>query len=180
MRHRLRSLPPDRIKDLVAALARSLAPNARLADYKISDFRDKDRPVTITANVEIPGWASKTGNLLLFKARAEQGAGAAQSPFQTDRRTHPVFQEKAALGEATIEVTLPAGFSVLSAPESLDISSELGRFQRRVVQSDGRMAIVVRAENRQADIPPSRYPEVRKYYSEFLNAANEQIVLKKG
>jgi hypothetical protein len=28
--------------------------------------------------------------------------------------------------------------------------------------------------------PAGRYPEVRKYYSEFLNAANEQVVLKKG
>ena len=180
LRYALRNTRPDKIKDMVGALARSLAPNAQLVDYTVSDFRDKDVPVTITARVQIPRWAQKTGTLLIFKARAEQGAGSGQSPFQTDKREHAIFQENAGMGAATMEITLPAGYTLLSAPESVDLVSELGRFRRTVTTEEGKLTVAVEAENRRADIPAARYPEVRKYYATLIETADEPVVIKKG
>ncbi len=180
LRYALRNTRPDKIKDMVGALARSLAPNAQLVDFKVSDFRDKDVPVTITANVHIPRWAQKTGTLLIFKARAEQGAGSGQSPFQTDKREHAIFQESAGMGAATMEITLPAGYTLLSAPESVDLVSELGRFHRTVTTGENKLTVAVEAENRRADIPAARYSEVRKYYATLIETADEPVVIKKG
>lgn len=180
LRAALRGTRPDKIKDLVGALARSLAPNAQVVRYDVSDFRNKDVPVTITADVQIPRWAQKTGTLLIFKARAEQGAGSGQSPFQTDKREHPIFQESAGMGAATIEVSLPAGYTILSAPESVDLSSDLGRFFRTVTSDANKLSVRVEVENRRADIPVSRYPEVRKYYGSLVEMADEPVVIKKG
>nr|CAA9270283.1 Cell division protein FtsK [uncultured Armatimonadetes bacterium] len=178
LRAALTFTPPDKVKGLVERMAQSLAPNTRVTKYTVSDFRNKDLPVSLTFDVAVPSWAQKSGSLLLFKARPEQSAGSGSTPFLQEERTHPITQENGALAVSTIEIALPSGFSVLSLPEAAELQSDLGLYRRTVQKGDGTLTIATRAENRRADVPASRYKEVRKYFNDLIRATDESVVIK--
>lgn len=180
LRSTLTYLPPDKLKGFVEGMAQRLGANAKVTKYQISDFRNKDVPVTVTYDVTFPSWANKSGDLLLFKARPEQTAGSVSSPFGEDARRHAIVQPSSALGVSTLEIALPAGFSLLSVPSGAEIESEIGTFRRTVASGDSTLTITTRAENRRADIPAGRYEQIRKYYNDLLRAADETVVVKKG
>jgi hypothetical protein len=147
-------LRPDKVKDFLERMAQSIGPNARVGAYTISDFRNKDLPISVTYDITLPSWAKKSGSLLLFKAKPEQSGGSSSSPFQRDQRRHPVLQPSAALGASTLDLTLPPGFSILSLPDGSEVKSDLGRFRRTIASRDDRITISVRGENFRADVPP--------------------------
>lgn len=180
LRSALTYIRPDKVKEFVERMAQSLGPNARVTRYQVSDFRNKDLPVSITYDVTLPSWAKKSGGLLLFKARAEQSSGSGSSPFLHDQRRHPIFQEASAMSLTNLEIALPSGFTALSVPEPSEVKSDLGLYRREVSSRDNRLLISVRAINQRADIPPSRYEEVRKYFDDLLRAADETVVIKKS
>lgn len=180
LRGALTYLRPDRVKEFVERMAQSLSPNARVTKYGVSDFRNKDLPVTIDFEVALPAWASKTGNLLLFKARPEQRTASGSSPFLQETRQYPIRQDDAGQVVSVLEVVLPAGFSPLSVPEAASIESELGLFQRTVEHTNNTLRITLRGESRRAEVPASRYTDVRKYFDDLLKAADETVVLKQG
>ncbi len=171
---------PDKVKEMVERMAQGIGANAKVTKYTVSDFRNKDLPVTITYDVTLPSWAQKSGSMLLFKARAEQSAGSGSSPFLQETREHPIFQDSSGVLESTVEIAIPAGYSPLSMPEPLEVKSDLGIFRRTVTNKDNALTIAVRAENHRADIPAARYSEVRKYYDDMVKVADEPIILKKG
>jgi len=173
-------LPPDKVKPVVERIAQGLAPNARVVDYTLSDFRDKDKPVTIEMDVVFPSWAKKSGDLLVFNARPEQIGGGGSTPFGPDtiRRT-PVTQESSAMGQSILEVKLPAGFTVLSAPSEADVRSDLGHYERKVSVSDDTLKILINGRDFRASVPPGRYGEVQSYFDKYLKATEESVVVKK-
>lgn len=180
LRYALTNLPPDRHKGFVENMAQRIGPNARVTSYKISDYRNKDVPVSISYEVQFPSWAKPSGDLLLFKARAEQTAEAGSSPFRAETRTHAITQNAAALAMSQLEVTLPPGFSILSAPQPASVSGALGSLSRTVDIKENRLTIRVKGENLRADVPASQYQAVRKYYNDYLRASDESVVIKKG
>lgn len=180
LRAQLMYLPLDRQRQFVEGMAQNIGPNAKVTRYEISNFRNKDVPIAISYDVTFPAWASKSGDLLFFKARPEQTVGAASSPFREEGRRHPITQTAAAQGRSLLEVTLPPGFSVLSMPQAAKVNSDLGRFEREVSMSGGKLTINTLGVNYRAFVPPSRYTEVQKYYDTYLSAANESVIIKKG
>ncbi len=173
-------LPPDKIKPVVERIAQGLAANARVTDYRLSDFRDKDKPVTIEMDVTFPSWAKKSGDLLVFNARPEQVGGGTSTPFGPDtiRRT-PITQENSAMGKSVLELTLPPGFTVLAVPDAADVKSDIGHYTRSVSVTGNTLTIQISGKDFRGTIPPNRYGEVQSYFDRYLKAVDESVVVKK-
>ena len=172
--------PVEKHKQLVEALARSIAPNPRIVSWKVSDYRNKDVPVMVTFDATFPAWAKHSGGLLLFAARPEQNNERNSSPFGQDTvRILPITQEVAVLGESQLELTLPAGYTLLEPPANASVRSDLGNYQRKVSVVGDRLTISVFGTEYRASVAPGRYGEVQSYFQNYLNAAEESVVVKK-
>jgi hypothetical protein len=180
LRFQLASLPPDRVKQYGEQIARQLAPNAKINDCKVSDFRDKDKRITIDLDVTFPSWAKKSGDLLIFQARPDQTGGGGSSPFGQDTvRSLPITQENAGLAVTELEVTLPDGHTFLSPPNPAQVKSDLGRFERKVSVTGNTLNIAIIGQDNRASVPAARYEEVRAYFDGYLKAIDESVVVKK-
>ncbi|MBC8143075.1 MAG: DUF3857 domain-containing transglutaminase family protein, partial [Armatimonadetes bacterium] len=172
--------PPEKHKQLIEALARGIAPNPRITTWKVSDFKNKDVPVAVTFDATFPSWAKRSGDLLLFAARPEQNEGRTSSPFGQDTiRLLPVTQQTALRGETSLELTLPAGYALLSPPTNADIKSDLGNYQRTVSVAGDRLTISTRGTDYRASVAANKYSEVQSYFDNYLKAAEESVVVKK-
>ena len=180
LRSAFMNTPPEKHKQLVEALARGIAPNPRINSWKVSDFKNKDVPVSVTFDATFPSWAKRSGDLLVFAARPEQNEGRSSSPFGQDTiRMLPVTQQTALRGETQLELTLPAGYALLSPPTDADIKSDLGNFKRTVSVAGDRLTISVRGTDYRASVAANKYSEVQSYFDQYLKAAEESVVVKK-
>jgi hypothetical protein len=138
----------------------------------VSDVSNKDQPVKITMNVEFPAWAAQSGDLLLFKARPEQTGGGQSSPLREDGRRLPIAQQKAGLGNSTLELTLPSGYALFSAPKPTEVKSDLGKFTRTVTATPGKITVATRGEDYRS--------EMRTYFDKFQRPADELVIIRKA
>ena len=83
------------------------------------------------------------------------------------------------MGQSILEVKLPAGFTVLSAPSEADVRSDLGHYERKVSVSDDTLKILINGRDFRASVPPGRYGEVQSYFDKYLKATEESVVVKK-
>lgn len=180
LRSVLRDLPESKRRIWAESVAQGVGANARVSNVTVSDYKNLDKPVSVTMDVTFPSWANNSGDLLLFKAKPDQTSGASSSPFREDFRKNPVSQMSPALGSSTLVVTLPKGYTVLSVPKPMEVKSDLGKFTRTVEQSGDTLTITTRGENYKAEVPASRYSEVKKYYEDYLKASDESVIVKKS
>jgi transglutaminase-like putative cysteine protease len=180
MRTQFSYLTPDRVRPFMQSMAQNIGPNARVTDYKVSDVGNKDQPVKITMSVEFPAWAAQSGDLLLFKARPEQTGGGQSSPLREDGRRLPIAQQKAGLGNSVLELTLPSGYSLFSAPKPTEVKSDLGKFTRTVTTSADKIIVSTRGEDYRSEVPATRYDEMRTYFDKFQRASDELVIIRKA
>ena len=180
MRTQFSYMTPDRVRPFMQSMAQGIGPNARVTDYKVSDVSNKDQPVKITMTVEFPAWAAQSGDLLLFKARPEQTGGGQSSPLREDGRRLPITQQKAGLGNSTLELTLPTGYTLFSAPKPTEVKSDLGKFTRMVTTSADKITVATRGEDYRSEVPAARYNEMRAYFDKFQRASDELVIIRKA
>ena len=180
MRSVLNALPPDKLRPYLESIAQNIGANARVTNVSTLQYKDKDKPIVVTMDVVFPSWANQSDDVLVFKARPEQGKASASSPFREDGRRLPVTQPSAALAVSFLEVTLPTGYTVLSLPKPTDVKSDLGHFSRVVKVDGNKLTVEMRGENYRADVPAFRYDEVRKYYDTYLKAFDQLVIVKKN
>ncbi|MDX1935065.1 MAG: DUF3857 and transglutaminase domain-containing protein [Capsulimonadales bacterium] len=179
LRTLLRDFPKDKQRLIMEDYARQFGANPKVTSFQVSDYRDMDRPTRIEMNVMFPSYANQSGDLLLFRARPDQTGGSVSSPFTEDFRRTPVVQTTPGAATATLELTLPDGYSPIALPRPANIRSDLGRYERDVTRDGKILRVVIRGENYAAEVPPGRYADVRKYYDAYMKTADEFIVLKK-
>ena len=174
------SLPTDKQKQLIENIARGIAPNPRIGEFHVSDYSNKDVPVSLSFDVTFPAWAKKSGDLLVFAASPEQNAGRNSSPFGQDTvRILPITQEVPQRGDSSLDLTLPSGYAVLAPPSEADIKSDLGRYQRMVSVSGNRLTIKINGTDYRASVAANRYGEMQTYFDNYLRATEESVIVKK-
>ena len=179
LRAALQYLPPDKLRPYMEQIAQNIGTDPTVTNINLSDFRDLDKPVSITMSVNFPSWANDSDQVLIFKARPEQSKGESSSPFREDTRHLPIEQTSAARTVSVLQVKLPDGYDVLSMPKDRDIKSDLGRFQRTVTQNGDVLSIQTIGEAFHAEVPTFDYGSVRQYYHDYLRAFDQMVIVKK-
>ncbi|MGC4043848.1 MAG: DUF3857 and transglutaminase domain-containing protein [Armatimonas sp.] len=181
LRGQLLATPPDKLGNLGEVFAQGIAANGKVSEIKISDAKNLDSKVSLTMKVSFPAWATKSGDLLLFKARPDQTAGQFSNPLSREDRTYPIVSGNHRRIKTELHLSLPDGFSALSLPTPTALTSPLGTFNRAVDTEGGKkISIKTTIIEKRAEVPPSGYGELRNYFDAYLKAYDESVILKKS
>jgi hypothetical protein len=77
----------------------------------------------------------------------------------------------------TYELTLPAGFGVVSAPDAVDISSRFGKYSIQVEQTPGRVTVQSAISLSVNRVSASDYPAWRAFCQAVDNAMSVRLVV---
>lgn len=164
---------------IAESITKSLLSDARLGKYSMIVSADRDSPVEIWVDATAPGWATRAGDLMLFKARPNQKTNGSSNPLTRDTRKLPVVSNSAPVaGVSVMEIRLPEEATVLSHPENLTLLSPLGDYRRMVTRDGDVLRFRVETISRRANVPVSRYAEIRRYFDDIVKAGDELVVLK--
>lgn len=180
LRSQLLATPPDKLGNLAEAFAQGIAANGKVSEVKISDAKNLDSKVSLTMKVSFPAWATKSGDLLLFKARPDQTAGQFSNPLSREERTYPIASGAHRRIKTELHLSLPDGFAALSLPTPTALTSPLGTYNRAVDTETGKISIKTTIVEKKTEVPATGYGELRSYFDAYLKAYDESVILKKS
>ncbi|HZP82702.1 MAG TPA: DUF3857 domain-containing protein [Chthonomonadaceae bacterium] len=182
LRATVRSITPDKRKQMMQGLAQSFSAGASITDFTLPDGTDKLGPFEIKLNSTAPNWAKKTGSLLLLPMSNWRNGSERRNPYVQEKRVWTIVEEDTSLTRTTTVITLPEGYSVEDVPEDVHLVGPLQEYHRTLVRSaDGKTLTVTETQTEHpGKVPPSDYAKVKAYYDSLIKIADDQIVLKKA
>lgn len=168
LRGELEKTPEPRLADMVEGnlVARAL-PGSRLQSLKVEDREDVDRPLTLKMRIEVPNFARKRGQVLLFKAPFMMLVGPRMASLES--RLTPMLLPEATHTEVRLKLRLPPGARLEG-----DVGPAEARDGERVAASRDSLAPGLISVDRMLDVPAGRVP-VADYgrFRRFANDADE-------
>jgi hypothetical protein len=165
LRGELEKTPEPRLLDVVEGnlVARAL-PGSRLQSLKVLDREDPDKPLTLKMRIEVPNFARKRGEILLFKAPFAMLVSSHMASLES--RQTPLLLPEATHSEVRLRVRLPEGARVEG-----DVGPLEARDGERTAASRDSLAGGVLAIDRRLDVPAGRVPVAE--YARFRRFAND-------
>lgn len=182
MRATVRSLQPDKRRELMRGMAEQFATGSKLNDFSLPDGTDKKDPFVMKMAFDASGYTKAIGSLLLVPIRLSPGQVERRNPFAIqDTRAWPIVESENSQTRIRSIFTLPEGYVVEEAPADLKLSCGVQDYERTVVKSeDGKtITVTVTIVERVGQLPASDNDKVKNYYDGVLKSAEDQIVLKK-
>jgi hypothetical protein len=180
LRSQLLATPPDKLANLAEVYAQGIAANGKVSDVRVSDVKNRDLPASLSMSVRFPAWATRSGELLLFKARPDQTAAQFSNPLSREERTYPIASGAHRRIKTELTLSLPDGFAPLSVPAQAALTSPLGSYSRAVESEKGKLSVKTTIVEKRIQVPPGGYAEIRAYFDAYLKAYDESVILKKG
>ena len=182
MRAAVRSLSPEKRKEMVQRIAQSFSSGATVKDSSLSDTNSKDGPYVMKMTMAAPNYAKKTGSLMLIPLSNNATNREMQNPFIKEQRVWPIVEEDTTLTVSETVYTLPEGYGIEELPSDTELHSPLHSFLRKFVKSaDGKTVTVTETiSEKPGTVPASDYSKIKSYYEAALKVADEQIVLRKA
>lgn len=179
IRAAVRTLPPDKQKEMIEGLMQSFATGGKLKDYKLTDPQSKEGAYTIKITYDAPNYAQKAGSLLIIPVNPANGRGAARNPFTKEARLYPIVETENGIQQSTVTVHLPEGFDAEEMPENIDLDCGVQSYKRTITPNGTTFSISERLTKKIGTLPASDGGKIRAYYDSVLKSAGDQIVLKK-
>lgn len=178
----VRAITPDKRQELMLRIAKAYSTGATLKDFALPDGMEKAGPYEMKMTIHAPGYAHKTGNLLLLPIGGGTSSSDRRNPFVKDKRTWPIVEEDSSLTRSETVLDLPDGYVVDDLPANVDLTCPIQEFHRTLVKSaDGKtITISETIIDHPGKVPPSDYAKVKDYNDAVSKANDDQIVLKKA
>ncbi|MCA9732318.1 MAG: DUF3857 domain-containing protein [Deferribacteres bacterium] len=168
----------EREKSMAATLANDF-PNVKLLQLNVGDLQELNADVHYSYTFEVPNYANEAGQFKFMqipwadKLKSDRG-------LAYDKRTYAYqFWPWADVFEQELELTLPAGYSLVDVPKKVEMSSPIADFSLTFEYTDGVLKAVRKLEQKKGIIEPQEYEAFRKFYNDVLTEDNKQILLKK-
>src|SRR5690606_21674652 len=124
-------------------------------------------PVTVEAELAIPGWAQAQGRGLRFRMLGHEVA-LQRSVAPQAKREHPLVLGVPNREVRTIQYELPRGRKVSQLPSPAKIDSPFGSFELKIDNKGDRTAVVTTSlEFARARIEPGEYQAFREFLREI-------------
>jgi len=145
----------------------------------LDSIRPDDQPaahrITLLSELKIPVFGQLMQNrLLVFKPGALCPPPGFALPAQ-ERRLPIHLTARLRSGRASI--TLPAGFAVDELPDPVQLSAPFGSFSARWAAKDGKLEFEQTLDLKDADLPASEYPAVRRFFEQVSTQGQAAAVL---
>ncbi len=172
-------LKPSRYKESFEAAVAGIAPDAKLGQFTVSDYSDRDANMKVTFDFTAGKWANRTGKFLIFKPHINQNPGG-KTPFSKSDRKHDMWFSGVSSNKSVMTVSLPYGFTVEELPADQSFKSDFASYERKSLLDGRTLTITDIVLRNDAIVPVSRYAEVRKFYEDIIQAQNQLVILRKS
>ena len=155
---------------------------AELSNIKIENVTDRVKPYACSFHVRVPGYAQRTGKRLFLQPEFfERGVAPL---FPTSERRHSVYFHYPWSEDDTVEISLPAGFSLdnADAPEGFT-ASNVGQYEVRIAVTQDKRTLLYQRKfhfgaNGNLVFPQTSYPQLKKVFDTLHEKDNHTITLK--
>lgn len=177
----VKSLTPDKRKEMLQGMVQSFSTGAALKDYNLPDGRDKDGPLVMKLTATAPSWAKRTGKLLVLPIANWKSDEERRNPFTQDKRVFPIVDEDTSRTKSITTIRLPEGYVVDDLPDDVHLQCPLQDYVRTVAKSaDGRTLTITETSSEwPGKVAAAEYGKMKTYYESLLRVAEDQIVLKR-
>lgn len=172
-------LKPSKVKESFESVVASIAPDAQLGPFSVSDYSDKDKHMTVAYDFKAGRWAARTGKFLMFKPGLNQNP-TGKTPFSKSDRKLDMWFSGASSNTSETVVNLPYGFTVEELPADQSLKSDFALYERKCTLDGRKLTITETIVRQDALVPVSRYAEVRKFYEDIIQAQNQQAILRRS
>ncbi len=174
-RNNLLSKSPEDIKETIGSSVK----NSSISEVKVDNLDLIGSEIMESYKFKSAEGFEKIGDNiylkpLLFEAMSE-------NPFKADKRTYPIFFDFPVSRKKMVNIMLPQGYEIISAPEStiFKLEEDEGEF-RFIVRSNGNfLRIESEVRLNKTVFSPLDYEYLKKFYSNIVEKQNETIVLGK-
>jgi tetratricopeptide (TPR) repeat protein len=173
LRNALAEIPEEQLRDVLES--RLLGPELRgleLQSYSLDHFDDLDSPLVIRARAKIPGFAQRSGDLLLIAPPF--GPHVAQLAALPQRQT-PLLMAEATHREINLHIVLPRGAELASDPIQVKIVDG----DRSVFVADtakpSELALVRTINLPAGRVQPKDYPEFLAFAQRADDALSQSV-----
>ncbi|MDQ3819894.1 MAG: hypothetical protein M3362_19775, partial [Acidobacteriota bacterium] len=179
---------PQEREETLRNMMKGRMSTAELSDIKIENVTDPIKPFVYSFHVRVPGYAQRTGKrLFLQPAFFEHGANPL---FSASERNNEVYFHYPWSEEDTIEITLPAGFTLDNpdAPGPFSAGSLSNYNVRIAVSKDGKLLVYNRkfffggssGGGSTLRFPVKSYSPLKSYFDMLNKEDNHTITLKQA
>lgn len=175
--------PALETRELVAAMARGVAPDAQLEAFGIDDVIDLDNPFGVRFRYQVPSYGQRAGELLrmvaplghnvLVNPRLAPHLGATER----SSRDQPLLLRCALTVRIDERIELPEGFR-LQAPVRRSVHNGAGAFESSLVQRGRELVLTMELRLDRRRYSASEYDEVRAIVDGQRALAAQAVLLR--
>ncbi len=171
---------PDEQKDWLRnrVLGRNV-PKLALENYTLGYLtEDCHLPLAIEFSGTVTNFAPASARRLFLNPNILNRASRGSVP-EAEERKFPVYYRYAYMDVDSVEIELPFGFSIESAPPPQDIEAPFGRYQTEYTLEGSRLRYRRTLRIDRKLIPPGQYEAYRDFLRQASKNDNAQFVFKK-
>ncbi len=168
---------PRSLDNFFQSLAKNIDELAELRDYKIKGYKSLNEKVFVTYSVDIPGYATTTGDVIAFRlpsvnfGASSVGASSRKLPFA---REGNVYSEK------RITISLPKGYDVEYLPSSLKSGVGYRNVDATITVDGSKLIYIEKLDGTHAPLlEPEKYADYKSYIEQLSRFGESWILLRK-
>ncbi|MEW4925348.1 DUF3857 domain-containing protein [Algibacter sp. 2305UL17-15] len=148
-----------------------------VAEFSVKNNTELDKPVMENCKFTMESQADIINDKIYFSPLFFFRTN--ESPFKLESREFPVDFGYPSDDIYRFNITLPEGYKIASAPQSkmLKLPDNLGSFSYQIKAIGNTVQLVVDSKINVPIVSPIYYDALKSYFSDLIEAENEQIVL---
>jgi hypothetical protein len=168
----------DRIKPIERLAGASLS-NFQVLHASISNLHAEDRPFEWHYTLQVDNYSKAAGDLILLRPRliGNEAAGFLETK---EPRAHPIEFDEPERDTDTVEILLPAGYSVDELPPATNIDDGFASYHSKTEFSGRTLKYTRTLEIKELSVPVSKAEQLRAFYREIAGDERNSAVLKRS
>ncbi|MFO7657517.1 MAG: hypothetical protein R6W78_10650, partial [Bacteroidales bacterium] len=152
-------------------------PNFKIISFSSNQYGDRFPTAIINQNIELPAYATKTGNRLFVPLKMMDRDGYV--PRKLNDRKTDIYIRRGYVRIDTIKYMLPEGYRIEYKPDDFIVESVFGSCSSRVIESGDGILYIRKSETNKGIFPKAEYNNMIDYYKQIARADKAQLVLVK-
>jgi hypothetical protein len=168
----------DRIKPIERLAGASLS-NFQVLHASIANLHAEDRPFEWHYTLQVDNYSKAAGDLILLRPRliGNEAAGFLETK---EPRAHPIEFDEPERDTDTVEILLPAGYSVDELPPATNIDDGFASYHSKTEFSGRTLKYTRTLEIKELSVPASKAEQLKAFYREIAGDERNSAVLKRA
>jgi hypothetical protein len=174
---RAASVSTDRIKPIEKLAGASLS-NFQVLKTSIANLHAENLPFEWHYTLEVANYSKMAGDLLLLRPRllGNEGATFLETPAV---RVQAVELDEPERDIDTVEILLPAGYTVDELPPATNIEDGFASYHSKTEFSGRTLKYTRTLEIKELNVPPAKADELKLFYRKIAEDERSSAVLKR-